>query len=63
LLEARDYAFTTAAERDQVCKMKEKLASVALDFEDELEKARATKLEKAFQLPDGQVGGDSHCGE
>merc|ERR1719362_608836 len=56
ILTERGYSFSTSAEKEIVRDVKERLAYVAQDYDEELAGAENnSEMEKTYELPDGQV--------
>jgi len=55
-LQEKGYTFTTTAEREIVRDIKEKLAYVAIDYDEELKNAATSAdLQKNYEMPDGNI--------
>eukprot|EP00484_Ammonia_sp_Unknown_P000824 CAMPEP_0197020610 /NCGR_PEP_ID=MMETSP1384-20130603/1434_1 /TAXON_ID=29189 /ORGANISM="Ammonia sp." /LENGTH=358 /DNA_ID=CAMNT_0042448269 /DNA_START=105 /DNA_END=1178 /DNA_ORIENTATION=+ len=56
LLRERAYSFTSTAELEIVKDIKEKMAYIALDYDDEMDKSRtSSEIEQTYTLPDGEI--------
>jgi len=56
ILTERGYSFTTSAEREIVRDIKEKLAYVSMNYDDDVASAQdSSEVEKQYELPDGNI--------
>jgi len=56
ILVERGYSFTTSAEKEIVRDIKEKMSYVAINYQEEMEKAETSSdIERDYELPDGRI--------
>merc|ERR1719510_573288 len=56
ILVERGYSFTTSAEKEIVRDIKEKMAYVAINYQEEMDKAETSSdIEQDYELPDGRI--------